>query len=171
MSFHGGLLGVMFSAYLFSRKYKISLGAYLDVLALSVTVGLGLGRIGNFINQELWGSPTDLPWGVIFPVDPTGLPRHPTQLYEALLEGFVLFLIIYAYTRVKRPDWSTGALFIGFYGLFRFLIELIRLPDAPIGYDLFGWMTRGQILSLPMIVGGILLWFWSHKHAQTLQRK
>ena len=165
MSFHGGFLGVFLSAYLFSRKYKISLGAYLDTLALSVPIGLGFGRIGNFIGQELWGRPTDLPWAMIFPRDPSGLPRHPSQLYEAFLEGIVLFVILYLYTRKPRPAWSAGALFLIFYGIFRFMVEFVREPDAQIGFDLFGWMSRGQELCVPMIIGGIILWFWSNKHA------
>jgi len=165
MSFHGGFLGVMASAYLFAKKYKISLGAYLDGLALAVPIGIGFGRLGNFIGQELWGRPTSLPWGVLFPRDASGLPRHPSQLYEMALEGIVLFVIIYAYSRKIRPDWSAGALFIFFYGLFRFLIEFVREPDVQIGFDLFNVISRGQILSLPMIIAGIILWFWSTRQS------
>lgn len=172
MSFHGGFLGVLFSAYLFSRKYKISLGAYLDVLALAVPIGIAFGRLGNFIGQELWGRPTTVPWAVIFPRDPSGLPRHPSQLYELVLEGIVLFIIMYAYTRKPRPAWSAGALFIFFYGMFRFLIEFVREPDVQIGFDLFNEFSRGQLLSLPMIIGGIILWFWSIRQpAKTIVSK
>ena len=170
MSFHGGFLGVMFSAFLFSKKYKVPVGAYLDVLALSVTLGLGFGRIGNFIGQELWGRPTDMPWGMVFPKDPSGLPRHPSQLYEAFLEGVVMFAIIYWYTRKPRPDWSTGAVFLMCYGVFRFIVEFFREPDAHIGFDLFGWMSRGQILCVPMIVAGMILWVWSTSRNNPVKR-
>lgn len=166
MSFHGGFIGVLVAAFFYAKKYKISLGAYLDTLALATPIGLGLGRVGNFIGQELWGRPTDLPWGMVFPRDMTGLARHPSQLYQAALEGLLLFIILYLYSRKPKPEWGTGALFLIFYGLFRFLVEFVREPDAHIGFDLFGWMSRGQLLSIPMVMSGIILMIWAYRQPQ-----
>jgi phosphatidylglycerol:prolipoprotein diacylglycerol transferase len=166
MSFHGGFIGVLVAAFFYAKKYKISLGAYLDTLALATPIGLGLGRLGNFIGQELWGRPTDLPWGVVFPRDITGLARHPSQLYQAALEGLALFVILYLYSRKPKPEWGTGALFLIGYGSFRFLVEFVRQPDAHIGFDLFGWMSRGQLLSIPMVMSGIILMIWAYRQPQ-----
>lgn len=166
MSFHGGFLGVSTALILFTRKVGLPLSRISDLAALAVPPGLGFGRIGNFIGQELWGRPTDLPWGMVFPNDPLGLARHPSQLYQATLEGLVLFLIIFWYTRKPRPAWGATALFLMLYGSFRFLTEFVREPDEQIGFPLLGWMTRGQELSLPMIIIGFILMVWAYKNHQ-----
>lgn len=170
MAFHGGFLGVVVALILFTRKLGIPLGTITDLAAFAVPPGLGFGRIGNFIGQELWGRPTDLPWGMVFKTDPLGLARHPSQLYQATLEGLVLFLIIFIYTRKPRPRWAASALFLFFYGLFRFFVEFVREPDEQVGYALLGWMTRGQELSLPMIIAGGILFIWAYKR-HTVQAK
>jgi len=123
-----------------------------------VPIGLGAGRIGNFINGELWGRVTNVPWGMVFPH--TGsMPRHPSQLYEFFLEGILLFIILWIYSAKKRPLGAVSGLFALGYGLFRFTAECFREPDAQIGYLAFNWLTEGQLLSLPLIlIGAILLW-------------
>lgn len=163
MSFHGGFLGVVLAITLYCRKHKIAVGDLLDFAALAAPIGLFFGRMGNFIGQELWGRPTDLPWAMVFPADPSGLARHPSQLYEAVLEGLVVFAVIYFYLNIKRPRWAAAALFIILYGSFRFLVEFAREPDAHIGFDLFGWLSRGQLLSLPMIIVGVAVIVWAYK--------
>lgn len=160
MSFHGGMLGVALAYWLFARNTRRPFLVVADFLSPMIPVGLFTGRIGNFINQELWGKVTDLPWGVVFR-DAGPDPRHPTQLYEALLEGALLFIILWVYSSKPRPVGSVLALFLVLYGLFRFLVEFYRLPDANIGYLAFGWLTMGQLLSVPMIIGGIALLVWS----------
>lgn len=162
MSFHGGLLGVALAMWLYARKTGKAMGDLTDFVAPVIPVGLGLGRIGNFINAELWGKVTDVPWAMVFP-GAGDLPRHPSQLYEFFLEGIVLFLILWIYSRHPRPRWAVSALFLIFYGIFRFSVEFFRLPDANIGYLAFGWLTEGQLLSLPMIVIGIVLFVWSYR--------
>jgi len=164
MSFHGGLLGVCLALWFYARKTKRPFLAVTDFLAPLAPIGLGPGRIGNFINQELWGKVTDLPWGMVFR---TGgpLPRHPSQLYEATLEGLVLFLILWFYSRSSRPVGAVSSLFLIFYGLFRFLIEFVREPDPQLGYLAFGWVTMGQILSLPMMLLGVWMFWWSRQRA------
>jgi phosphatidylglycerol:prolipoprotein diacylglycerol transferase len=147
----------------FAKKNDYPLGAIFDFAAVAAPIGLGFGRLGNFIGQELWGRPSDVPWAMVFPADPSGLARHPSQLYEAMGEGFILFLLIYWYASKPRPMWSAGALFIIGYGSARFMVEFVRQPDSHIGFDLFGWMSRGQILSLPMILAGIAIIIWSYK--------
>ncbi|MCP5324752.1 MAG: prolipoprotein diacylglyceryl transferase [Oceanospirillaceae bacterium] len=156
MSFHGGLLGVLVACYLFGRKYKKSFFQITDFGAPMVPVGLFFGRIGNFIGGELWGRTTDVPWGMVFP-RAGDLPRHPSQLYEMFLEGVVLFTILWWFSSRPRPQMAVSALFLIFYGSFRFAVEFVREPDSQIGFALLGWMTRGQELSLPMIIGGICL--------------
>ena len=153
MSFHGGLLGVGFALWLYARSRKVSLLKVTDFMATWVPVGLFLGRIGNFINGELYGKPTDGSWGVIFPQDPLQVPRHPSQLYEAVLEGAVIFAVLYALRRGTRRPGSQPAVFLLLYGCARFAVEFIRLPDADIGY-LWSFVTMGQLLSLPMILVG-----------------
>src|SRR5690606_16220670 len=133
----------------YARKHRVAVGALLDFVAPLAPIGLGFGRLGNFINGELWGRVTDVPWAMIFPTDPDHLPRHPSQLYQCVLEGVVLFAIVWWYSARPRPRWSVGALFLGLYGLQRFLVEFVRQPDAQIGFAAFGWMSRGQELSLP----------------------
>jgi len=126
--------------------------------------GLFAGRIGNFINAELWGRPSDVPWAMVFPTyEAGGLPRHPSQLYEALLEGVVLFLVLWAFSARPKPRGSVTGLFLLLYGLFRFMVEFFRQPDFQIGFVAMDWLTMGQILSLPMILIGAWLLFQSHR--------
>jgi phosphatidylglycerol:prolipoprotein diacylglycerol transferase len=153
MSFHGGMLGVSFAIWLFGRRIGVHFWDMNDFIAPVIAVGLGAGRIGNFINGELWGKPTDVPWG--FVVD--GVGRHASQLYEAFFEGLCLFLIVWVYALKPRPRMAVTGLFLAVYGMARFGVEFVRLPDAHIGYMAWGWLTRGQVLSAPMIIGGILL--------------
>ncbi len=158
MSFHGGLLGVLLASFLFARRRMIATWSWLDVMAASAPVGLLLGRVANFINAELWGRPTDLPWGIIFP-NAGPLPRHPSQLYEATLEGLVLFIIlacmIFARRALQRPGLVTGIFALG-YGAARFIVEYAREPDGHLGTLSFG-LTMGQSLSVPLILIGIFL--------------
>lgn len=155
MSFHGGFLGVLLAMWLYARRLGKAFFQLMDFVAPLVPIGLGAGRIGNFINGELWGAPTTVPWAFI--VD--GEARHPSQLYEAGLEGLTLFLILWLYSSRPRPTMAVSAMFLIGYGVFRFAVEFVRLPDAHIGYLAFGWLTMGQVLTLPMFVfGGILLW-------------
>lgn len=158
MSFHGGLLGALAGAALFARRTGRSLLAVTDYLAPAVPVALMCGRLGNFVNGELWGAPSDLPWAMVFP-DPRagGVPRHPTQLYEAALEGALLFVILWWYSARPRATGVVSGLFLLLYGAFRCLVEFVREPDAHIGYLAFGWLTMGQVLSAPMIVAGAWL--------------
>ncbi len=163
MSFHGGLLGVIIACLLFVRKTGVSFLRLMDFVAPLVPIGLGAGRIGNFINGELWGKPTDLPWGMVYaPLGPD--PRHPSQLYQFLLEGVVLFIALWLFSRKPRPTMSVSGLFLVLYGLFRFIVEFARMPDAHIGYLAFGWVTMGQVLSLPMMAGGVLLLFLAYRN-------
>ena len=153
MSFHGGLLGVVIASLIFCRRRKLTILLTGDILVTSAPIGLGLGRLGNFINGELWGRITDHPWGMVFPGG-GALPRHPSQLYEAFFEGLVLFVILYL---LHRRKVTAGIPFFSFfigYGLFRFLIEFVRQPDAHLGF-LWGGATMGQLLSLPMVVFGL----------------
>ena len=160
MSFHGGLLGVLVALWFYSRTINQTYGETLDFLSPVVPVGLFFGRIANFINGELWGAPSNLPWAVIFPDPRTGgIPRHPSQLYEALLEGVVLFIILWLFSEKIRPKLAVTGLSLLCYGIFRCAVEFVREPDANIGYLAFGWLTMGQVLSVPMVVAGIvLLW-------------
>jgi phosphatidylglycerol:prolipoprotein diacylglycerol transferase len=151
MSFHGGLIGVLVALAMFASRRGRRIADVFDFTAPLPAVGFGAGRIGNFINGELWGKPTDVPWAVI--VD--GVPRHASQLYEALLEGLVLFVVLWWYTASPRPRWAPSGLFLVCYGVFRCAVELVRVPDDNRGYLLLGWVTMGQLLSLPMIVAGL----------------
>lgn len=161
MSFHGGLLGVISAMWLYQRKRGWGFWRTIDFVAPMVPIGLGAGRIGNFINGELWGRVTDLPWGMVFPFAGP-LPRHPSQLYQALLEGLVLFVILWGYSSKPRPVGAVSGLFLLGYGIFRFGVEFVREPDAQMGYLAFGWLTMGQLLCLPMIIMGIALLLWAH---------
>lgn len=158
MSFHGGLIGALLASWLLARRQGQGFFQVTDFLAPLVPPGLLVGRIGNFINAELWGAPTDLPWGVVFPGDAAGgVARHPSQLYEAFLEGLVLFAVLWAFSRRPRPTMAVSGLFLLLYGLFRSLVELVRVPDAHLGYLAGGWLTMGQFLSLPMVAAGLIL--------------
>jgi len=155
MSFHGGLVGVVLAAIYITRKKGWNFWEIADLVSAAVPVGLGLGRIGNFINGELYGRPSNVAWAMVFP-EGGPLPRHPSQIYEALLEGVLLFLLL---RWIYRKNLYRGTVFwalIGFYGLFRFLVEFVREPDAQIGLDL-GPFTRGQLLSFPMMVLGLVM--------------
>ncbi|PKF70923.1 prolipoprotein diacylglyceryl transferase [Pseudomonas fluvialis] len=157
MSFHGGFIGVLLATAWFARRQGKTFFELMDFIAPLVPIGLGAGRIGNFINAELWGKASDLPWAMVFPTDPQQLPRHPSQLYQFALEGLVLFVILWLYTRKPRPTMAVSGLFAICYGSFRILVEFVRVPDAQLGYLAFGWLTMGQLLSLPMIAVGVLL--------------
>jgi len=160
MSYHGGMLGVFVAMWLYARHTGRTFFQVTDFLAPLVPLGLGAGRLGNFINGELWGRPTDLPWGMVFPyVD--AQPRHPSMLYELLLEGLALFVILWLYARKPRPTMAVSGLYLVCYGLFRFVVEFVRMPDAQIGYLAFDWLTMGQVLSLPMIVIGLLFYVYA----------
>ena len=162
MSFHGGLLGVLLVIWGYSKKIDKPFLALGDFVAPLVPIGLGLGRIGNFMGQELWGRPTNSWVGMLFPNDPQQLPRHPSQLYEFLLEGVLLYIVLIIVSKKPRLMGVISGLFLALYGSFRFIVELYRAPDIAIGFDLFGWITRGQLLSLPMIFIGITLILWSN---------
>jgi phosphatidylglycerol:prolipoprotein diacylglycerol transferase len=167
MSFHGGLIGLVAAGILFCRKNRKSFWQVADLLSVTAPIGLGLGRIGNFINGELYGRITDMPWGIIFP-NGGPLPRHPSQLYESALEGGVLFLILWFMKDKKLPTGGLLAVFLLLYGTFRFFIEFFREPDVQLGFIL-GPFTMGQILCSLMIVGGSLLWIYL-KRAESPKR-
>ncbi|MBM4348471.1 MAG: prolipoprotein diacylglyceryl transferase [Deltaproteobacteria bacterium] len=156
MSFHGGLIGVLLVGILFSWRNKKSFWKITDLIIVTAPIGLGLGRIGNFINGELYGRMTNLPWGMIFPRGGPH-PRHPSQLYESGLEGGVLFLILWLLKDKKLPTGGLLALFLSLYGLFRFFVEFFREPDAHIGF-IIGPFTLGQVFSFIMIAGGTILY-------------
>ena len=164
MSFHGGLIGVLIALALFSRKEKKDFFDVTDFVAPLVPIGLAMGRLGNFINGELWGRVTDVPWAMIFPqVD--YFPRHPSQLYELFLEGFVLFVILWHFTSKPRARYAASGLFLVLYGCFRFFVENFRQPDLPLGFVAFNWLTMGQLLCIPMLLSGLVLLFCSHKRS------
>lgn len=165
MSFHGGFIGALTAMAWFAHKHKIRLLQLTDFIAPLVPPGLAFGRIGNFINGELWGRPTDMPWAMIFPkVD--NLPRHPSQLYEFALEGVLLFVLLWLYSRKPRPVGAVSGLFLIGYGCFRFLGEFTRNPDDGIfGLMTFG-ISMGQWLSLPMVAAGVAMLLWSNRKAQ-----
>lgn len=161
MSFHGGLLGIILTILLFSRARGLKRLSVGDVAACAAPVGLFLGRLANFVNGELWGRPTDVPWAMVFPADKAQLPRHPSQIYEALLEGLFLFVLLWVmrtrFRALDRPG-ELGGLFIGGYGVSRFIVEFFRQPDAHLGL-LFFELSMGQLLSIPLILfGGWLVW-------------
>ncbi len=162
MAFHGGLLGVMTAMFLFARSRKRPVFEVLDLIAPCVPTGLASGRIGNFINGELWGRFSDpsLPWGMVFPQSGSMQPRHPSQLYQFALEGLLLFVVLWLYSRKPRATGQVGAVFLIGYGICRFIAEYFREPDSFLGLRALG-LSQGQWLSLPMIVAGIALWLWA----------
>lgn len=171
MSFHGGLVGVIIGGIIAAKITKIPFLTLADMGVVGVPIGLFFGRCANFINGELWGAPTDVPWGVVFGGAAGMMPRHPSQLYEALLEGVVLFIVLFALSRKTpaRPRGTFFGTFLLLYGLFRFMIEFIRQPDAQIGYLLgTDWFTMGQALSIPLMVAGVvfLVYAWKTKKPQ-----
>jgi phosphatidylglycerol---prolipoprotein diacylglyceryl transferase len=168
MSFHGGMLGVFIAMWLFGKKHNCSMLQLTDFLAPAAPIGLGLGRIGNFINSELWGKTTDVPWAMVFP-NGGPLARHPSQLYEAFMEGVVLFIILWLYSSKERPTMAVTGMALFWYGCFRFFVEFFRMPDAHLGYLALDWVTMGQILSTPMIVVGALLIYFSYHKSVTNQ--
>ena len=187
MSFHGGLLGVAVAGWLWSRKQGQHFFDVTDFVVPLVPAGLGLGRVGNYIGGELWGKPTGADWGVVFPRAPEfagwsaeqlqsqfasgaleRFARHPSQLYQALLEGLLTFCVVWWFSRKPRPRYAVSGLFLLLYGSFRFLVEFVRVPDVQLGYLAFGWLTMGQVLSLPLIALG-LLGLWLSRRSPTVQ--
>lgn len=159
MSFHGGLVGLLIGGAVAARMTRIPFLTLADLGSIAAPIGLFFGRCANFVNGELWGAPTDGPLGVVFGGAAGMMPRHPSQLYEAVLEGLVIFCVLFALSR-KRPPRPQGTFlgaFLVLYGIFRFLIEFVREPDVQLGYLWGGWLTMGQVLSAPLIVAGIAL--------------
>lgn len=154
MSFHGGIIGVVISVWLFARKNGKHFFDVMDFFVPFVPLGITLGRIGNFINAELWGRVTTMPWGIIYP-NAGDLPRHPSQIYEALVEGLVLFVVLWFYSAKPKARGKVSGWFAIGYGCARIFCEFFRTPDAQLGYLAFGWLTMGQLLSLPLILAGI----------------
>ena len=165
LSFHGGLLGVIISLIIFCRRKNIEFLRLMDGVALSMPIGLGLVRIGNFLNGELFGKATNAEWGFIFPTDPFGILRHPSQLYESLGEGLLLFLILLLISQKTNIKGIVSSSFLIFYGSIRFIIEFFRQPDSHIGYVAFDFISMGQLLCVPMIVIGFIILFYSRKNA------
>ena len=164
MSFHGGAAGVILAIILFAWKRGVSWLSLGDLVVCAVPIGLFLGRLANFVNGELYGRAADVPWAMVFPRDPEQIPRHPSQLYEAGLEGIVLFLLLYLLVRrgwLERPG-AIGGAFLAGYGLARIIVEFFREPDAHLGF-LLGFTTMGQVLSLPLIIAGLILIAWGYR--------
>ncbi len=157
MAFHGGFLGVIVAMFWYGRRHGIAFGDMLDFAAPLTPLGLGFGRLGNFIGQELWGRASTGSFAMVFPSDPLQIPRHPSQLYQFALEGLLLFILVNWYARTPRPRWAVGGLFTLGYGVLRFIAEFFREPDAHLGFQAFGWVTRGQLLCIPMIILGLFL--------------
>jgi len=157
MSFHGGLLGAMLAGFLFSRRRQVPFWQGADVVIVTAPVGIGFGRLGNFINGELFGRPSSVPWAMVFPLSGP-MPRHPSQLYEVALEGILLFFLLWVLKdRPFRPG-TMVCLFLGGYGFFRFLVEFFRQPDPQIGL-IWGLISMGQVLCLVMVISAVTLWF------------
>ena len=162
MSFHGGLIGVLIAFWLYAKKTKRGFFDVADLIAPVVPIGLGAGRLGNFINGELWGRVTDVPWGMVFPGGGPE-PRHPSQLYQFLIEGPIFFTLIWLYSKKPRPTMAVSGFFLIFYGIYRFLTEFVREPDTQLGFVALNWMTQGQLLSVPMIVFGVLFIWMAYR--------
>ena len=167
MSFHGGLLGVIVALTLYARKLGTPFFAMMDFVAPLVPIGLGAGRLGNFIGGELWGRVSDVPWAMVFPSPLAGdLPRHPSQLYQFALEGLLLFVILWLYSARPRPAMAVSGLFLICYGLFRFVVEFFRQPDAHLNFIALNWLTMGQLLSGPMIIAGLALMIVAYRKTE-----
>ena len=167
MSFHGGLIGIIVASILFSKKHNQDSFLYMDLVSLVAPIGIFFGRLANFINSELYGTPTDIPWAVTF-IQVDNLSRHPSQLYEAILEGIILFIILMYFKNkdyLKKPGLISG-LFLIFYSMFRFFIEFVRVPDEQLGYLIFE-LSMGQIISLISFVIGIILFYLKNENKQT----
>ncbi len=156
MSFHGGLLGVLGAFWYFARTRGRTFLEVSDFIAPLIPQGLFFGRLGNFINGELWGKVSDVPWAIVFP-GAGPLPRHPSQLYEAALEGLLLFIMVWVFSLKPRKVGAVSGLFALGYGVFRFAVEFVRMPDVQLGYLAFGWLTMGQLLCVPLILAGAWL--------------
>lgn len=166
MSFHGGMLGVLAAFAYFAHKNKKTYFQAADFIVPMVPVGLATGRFGNFINAELWGRASDVPWAMVFPTDALQLARHPSMLYECILEGFVLFALLWWYSAKPRPAGAITGLFGAGYGAARIFVEFFREPDAHIGYLAGGWLTMGMLLSVPMVVIGVAMMVWAYRREQ-----
>ena len=164
MAFHGGLLGVLVAMWLYGRSQGKTFFQITDFVAPIVPLGLGFGRLGNFIGGELWGRASDVSWAMVFPNDPSQLARHPSQLYQFFLEGIVLFSVLWWFSSKPRPRMAVSGVFLLIYGMARFAVEFFREPDAQLGFIAFDWLTMGQLLSTPMIILGIGMVFWAYKH-------
>ncbi len=162
MSFHGGLIGVLLAFWLFGRRYQRTFIDITDFIAPVVPIGLAAGRLGNFINGELWGRISNVPWAMVFP-NGGPWPRHPSQLYEFLLEGILLFIIMWLYSSKPRPRMAVSALFLIGYGSLRIFCECFRQPDPQYGFIAFGWLTMGQLLSIPMVIAGVIMMYYAYK--------
>ncbi|MEG3766561.1 prolipoprotein diacylglyceryl transferase [Alteromonas sp. 14N.309.X.WAT.G.H12] len=169
MSFHGGLLGVIVALIWQAKRMQTTFLQIGDFVAPLVPIGLGAGRIGNFLNAELWGRTTDVPWAIIFP-NAGSEPRHPSQLYEFTLEGVLLFAILWLYSARPRPVGAVGGLFLLGYGCFRFTVEYFREPDRQIGLYPMG-LSQGQLLCIPMVLAGAGLMIWAYKHHSSAKNK
>ena len=162
MSFHGALIGILIGLVLLSRKENLSFLKIADYIVIFIPIGLFLGRIGNFINSELYGHPTNSDWGIIFPlVD--NVPRHPSMLYEAFLEGIIIFYVLKTLSNLNLNNGTLSSIFLVLYAIFRFIVEFVRVPDSHIGYIWSNWFTMGQLLSIPMLLIGTILFYFSHR--------
>lgn len=169
MSFHGGLIGVLIAMWILAYQFQKTFLQLTDFISPVVPIGLALGRIGNFINGELWGRVTDIPWAMVF-AQAGPEPRHPSQLYESALEGIILFFILWFYSRKPRPLGAVSGLFALGYGVFRSFVEFYREPDVNKGFIAFNWLTEGQLLSFPLIIVGLILIYWAYTHQKTALR-
>lgn len=163
MSFHGGAIGVLLAFGWFARKAGKRYFEVADFIVPMVPIGLCAGRIGNFINGELWGRASDVPWAMVFPADPLQITRHPSQLYQSLMEGLLLFVVLWLYSAKPRPAAAVTGLFGVGYGTARIIGEFFREPDAHMGFIAFDWLTMGMLLSLPMVVAGTAMMIWAYR--------